>query len=186
MVPSPGSGGHTRIHSSACFSHFSIAISQLHTRLFFSLCVYVCSTCEYMEVGGSLYMWVWVHPYHGACVEIRGQLLGVGLCIFTLLMTGSLQCCARQVSWLASEIPLSPFPAPCWVKLGIIHTLAPCVSWRSEFRFWSFHNKWLLPTEPSPQTLDYCHFVLVLPPPLSCPLTYGLLDNGTRLTYFRG
>lgn len=101
-------------------------------------------------------MWVGVYPYHGAHVEIRGQLLGVGLCILTLLATGSLQCCARQVSWLASEIPLSPFPAPCWVKSGIIHTLAPCVSWRSEFRFWGFHNKWLLPTEPSPQTLDYC------------------------------
>lgn len=32
--------------------NFSIVISQLHTRLFFSLCVYMCSTCEYMGVGG--------------------------------------------------------------------------------------------------------------------------------------
>lgn len=48
-------------------------------------------------------------------VEIRGQLLGIGLCIFTLLATGSLQGCACQVSWLPSEVPLSPFPAPCQV-----------------------------------------------------------------------
>lgn len=90
-----------------------------------------------------------------------------------------LQGCARQVSWLASEVPLSPFPAPCWVKSGIIHTLAPSVSWRSEFRLLGSHNKWFLPTEPFPQTLDYCYFVWVLLTPLSCPLTYGLFDNVT-------
>lgn len=42
MAPSPESGEHTRIPSSDSFSHFSIAIIQLHTRLLFSLCVYIC------------------------------------------------------------------------------------------------------------------------------------------------